>query len=63
MAEITCPPLGPGSVDLSALSAALAKKGVDPIKAVEAATTRKSAEVPAAAPVAAVESAPAGDAS
>lgn len=36
----TCPPLGTGSVDMSALSESLAKKGTDPVKAVEDATTR-----------------------
>jgi hypothetical protein len=55
MAQNNLPPLGPGSVNLSELSAALAKKGADPVKAIEAATTpsarpAKAEEAPAAPP-------------
>jgi hypothetical protein len=47
MAELTCPPLGTGSVDMSALSksAAKAKTPEELVAAIDAATLR--AEVPA----------------
>jgi len=47
MAELTCPPLGTGSVDMSALSksAAKAKTPEELVAAIDAATSR--AEVPA----------------
>lgn len=62
MAELTCPPLGTGSVDMSALHEAakkLEKTGGDLTKAVEAATTRVEAPVEPTAPTAPADPAPA----
>lgn len=54
--DLTCPPLGTGSIDMNALDAALKKKGCDPVKALADATTGGSPVLPDAAP--AVEPAP-----
>lgn len=61
MAELTCPPLGTGSVDLNALSDAAkkAKTPADLAAAVEKATVRAEAPAEQAAPQEAAAEVPA----